>query len=588
MKAPIPANEAERLRSLQLYDILDSLPEKSFDEITLLAAHICECPIATVSIIDENRQWYKSRVGIDVTETSRDIAFCAHTIRQDHLLVIPDTTLDERFSDNPVVTDGPKVRFYAGAPLINREGFGLGTLCVVDVQPRQMKKEQIDALEALGRQVVLMLELRRSEREVKELNNALEQRVMDRTAELHSANQSLKVEIEERERIQQQMLQIQKMEAIGRLAGGIAHDFNNILLVITGYCEMLLDEPGVTATDREAVLEIQKAGKRAASLTRQLLTFSRRQVIEPKVLDLNDTVQNVSGMLLRLIGKDVQFDIEKGENLQAIRADENQIEQVIMNLVINACDAMPQGGKLRLETSSLLLEKPLPFEGGEIPPGSYTLLAVQDSGTGMSAEIKAKIYEPFFTTKPIGKGTGLGLATCFGIVQQSGGFIRCDSEIGRGTTFHVFLPTAHTQAKTVRTGRLSMNSQRGRETILLVEDDSAVRRLTALTLRNLGYTVLEAGDGLEAVALVQSRSQLAIDLLVTDVIMPHFNGRELIERLAVLLPEMKCILVSGYTDDVLIHRGVLDAQAAYLQKPFTPAQLSQRVREVLDQGAIAS
>ena len=588
MKAPLPANEVERLASLQLYDILDSLPEKSFDEITLLAAHICGCPIATVSIIDENRQWYKSRVGIDVSETSRDIAFCAHTIRQDHLLVVPDTTLDERFSDNPVVMDGPKVRFYAGAPLINKDGYGLGTLCVVDVEPRQLAKEQVAALEALGRQVVLMLELRRTEREVKDLNNVLEERVVERTAELYSANLLLKGEIEERQKIQQQMLQIQKMEAIGRLAGGIAHDFNNILLVITGYSEMLLDEPGIVSGDREAVQEIQKAGKRAAALTRQLLTFSRRQVIEPKILDLNGTVQNITGMLLRLIGADIQFEIKKGEKLLAIRADESQIEQVIMNLVINACDAMPKGGRLTLETSSLLLDTPLPFEGGEIPPNRYTILAVQDSGTGMSADVKAKIYEPFFTTKPIGKGTGLGLATCFGIVQQSGGFIRCDSEVGRGTTFQVYLPTTQTGAKIAWSGRLSITSQRGAETILLVEDDPAVRRLTSLTLRNLGYTILEAGDGLEAVALVQSRSMLKIDLLITDVIMPHFNGRELMERLNALLPEMKCILVSGYTDDILIHRGVLDAQTAYLQKPFTPLQISQRVREVLDNVAVVT
>jgi two-component system cell cycle sensor histidine kinase/response regulator CckA len=278
-------------------------------------------------------------------------------------------------------------------------------------------------------------------------------------------------------------------------------------------------------------LEIQKSGHRGASLVRQLLTFSRRQVVEPKVLDLNETVGNMTAMLLRLIGEHIPFDIKKGENLFPIRADVNQVEQVIMNLVINACDAMPKGGNLSLQTSSIILEKPLPYQGGEIEPNRYTVLTVTDSGTGMNDEVKRKIFEPFFTTKPIGEGTGLGLATCFGIVQQAGGVIRCESELGHGTTFQVYLPAAGGNAQ---------------------------------------------------LAFVQSRSQLKIELLLSDIVMPNMSGVELMERLSRLRPEMKCLLVSGYTDEVLLQRGVADSHAGFLQKPFTNHQLSESVRAALD------
>jgi two-component system cell cycle sensor histidine kinase/response regulator CckA len=293
-------------------------------------------------------------------------------------------------------------------------------------------------------------------------------------------------------------------------------------------------------------------------------------------------VQNMSGMLPRLIGENIQFEIKKEKDLLPIRADVNQVEQIVMNLVINACDAMPHNGRLWLETSSMLVEEPLPYDGGEIEPNRYVILTVRDSGTGMSDEIKAKIFEPFFTTKAMGKGTGLGLATCFGIVQQSGGFIRCQSELGRGTTFDVFLPAAEANVQLRKTGRLSIHSLLGHETILVVEDDSSVRQLTAMTLRNLGYTVFETGDGLEALALLQSRSQLKVDLLLTDLVMPNLNGVELIQRLAVLRPEIKCLIVSGYTEDVLIQHGLKECGTPLLQKPFTNHQLSQAVRQILE------
>jgi signal transduction histidine kinase/ActR/RegA family two-component response regulator len=583
MKAPILDNETARLRALQLYQILDSLPEKAFDEITQLAAHICKCPIATVSIIAENRQWYKSKVGIDAVETPRDTAFCSHTINQRELLVVPDTSKDTRFCGNPNVMSGPKVRFYAGAPLINKEGFGLGALCVVDLQPRELDAAQLEALEALSRHVVILLELRRAEREVQTLNNELEKRVAERTEQLIESNELLLAEIEERKRIEHQMVQIQKMEAIGRLAGGVAHDFNNLLQVVSGYCDILLDQADLKPMNRKSIQEIQKSGKRGAALVGQLLTFSRKQVVEPRQLELNEIVQGMTTMLQRLIGDQVRFVITQGHNLHPIQADLNQIEQIIMNLVINAADAMNNNGHLRLETSSIVLEQPLPYHGGEIEPNRYTVLTVADSGTGMSDEVKAKIFEPFFTTKPIGKGTGLGLATCFGIVQQSRGYIRCESKLGRGTTFDVFLPASETNILVHKTGRLSTVSRPGHETILVVEDDNSVRQLTAETLRQLGYLVFEACDGLEALALVQSRSQLKIDLLLTDLVMPNMNGVELLLRLNVLRPEIKCLIVSGYTEDVLMQHGLTGCAAPLLLKPFTNQQLSEHVHAALEQ-----
>ena len=582
MKPPIPLNEIERMRALQLYDILDTLPEKAFDEITQLAAHICGCPIATVSIIAQDRQWYKSRVGFDATETPRDIAFCAHTINQTETLIVPDTYKDVRFQDNPVVTGGPKVRFYAGAPLINKEGFGLGTICVVDLEPRSLNAQQTAALEALSRHVVILLELRRAEREVASLNAELEQRVAERTAQLKITNDLLTAEIQERERMQQQMVQIQKMEAIGRLAGGVAHDFNNLLQVVSGYCDMLMEDSAVHPAANRQIGEIRKAGNRGTALVRQLLTFSRRQVVEPKLIDLNETIRGMLAMLQRLIGEDISFAVKEDEGLHPIRADVNQIEQVIMNLVVNACDAMPQGGELLLRTSSVLLETPLPYHGGEIDPNQYTVLSLSDTGTGMTEEVRTKIFEPFFTTKPMGKGTGLGLSTCFGIVQQAGGYLRCESEVGKGTTFDVFFPAAPENAPVMKSGRLAKMSPRGSETILLVEDDASVRGLSGETLRKTGYRVIEAADGLEALALVQSRSQLKIDLLLTDIVMPNLGGLELMARLTTLRPEMKFLLVSGYTDEALVQRGLVDSRARLLQKPFTNLQLGQTVREVLD------
>jgi len=583
-KAPISEEEKARLRILALYEILDTPPEEVFDEITDLAAQICACPMAGISITDENRQWFKSRVGIRHAEVPRDFG-----ARANKPLTVEDTKHDKQLADNPVVA-GLKVRFYAGMPLLNKEGFVMGTLLVMDRKPRRLSVEQVFALEALSRQIVTLLELRRAlaersvaETEVIRLNQALERRVEERTAQLKGAYESLKAEIEDRERLQNQMLQIQKMEAVGRLAGGIAHDFNNILLVINGYSDMLVSGAVAPESQLNFLQEIQKAGRRGASLTRQLLTFSRRQVIEPRVFNLNDTVAGMSGMFKRLIGESIKLVAKKNEMAHTVRADEGQVEQVIMNLVINACDAMPEGGRLELETSYREVASPIAYEGGEIVPMRYTVLTVRDSGTGMTPEVKARMFEPFFTTKPEGKGTGLGLATCFGIVQQSGGHITCDTAPGQGTTFEVYLPAPELSSTAAVTGKLPTAAVRGKETILLVEDDDAVRKLACLMLESFGYQVIEAQDGTGALALVHTLSQVRIDLLLSDLNMPNMTGRELAERLSLLRPGIKCMLMSGNTDDGLVYRGGKDQATQFLQKPFTPEQLSKSVRDVLDQ-----
>ena len=371
------------------------------------------------------------------------------------------------------------------------------------------------------------------------------------------------------------------MEAFGQLAGGVAHDFNNLLTVIFGYSELLLMALPPEDANSNMVSEIHRASQRAASLTRQLLAFSRQQVLEPRVLDLNAVIKDTATMLRRLIGEDIHFDTVLCPNISAVKVDPNQIEQVILNLAVNARDAMPQGGKLTLETSDIELDESYTKVHAEVQPGRFVLLAISDTGCGMTPEVKARVFEPFFTTKGVGKGTGLGLAVVHGIVEQSNGSIDLDSEVGVGTTFKIYLPTVEERQTNILDPGLARSSG-GSETILLVEDEDGVREFAARSLQELGYTVLKASGGSAAVELMVSRRE-KIDLLVTDVVMPELNGRQLAEILLKSIPELKIIFVSGYTDDAIVRHGVLQANVAFLQKPFTSNSLACKVREVLDQ-----
>ncbi|MFQ5932321.1 MAG: ATP-binding protein, partial [Nitrospiraceae bacterium] len=365
------------------------------------------------------------------------------------------------------------------------------------------------------------------------------------------------------------------------LAGGIAHDFNNVLTVIMGYSERLLRHLGQNDPQRSNVEEIQSASERAASLTQQLLAFSRRQVLEPKVLDLNEVVTSTENMLQRMIGEDVHVVTVLRSELGCVEVDPGKLEQVMMNLAINARDAMPQGGKLIIETSNVDLEESLTRDGVTVQPGQYVMLAVSDTGHGMDHETKARIFEPFFTTKEAGKGTGLGLSTVYGIVKQSGGFIFAYSELGRGTTFQIYLPRVGKAADSVEEPRVSTDLPDGCETVLLAEDEPKVRGLVRDTLCRYGYTVLEARHGIEALVL-GAQHKGPIHLLLTDVVMPQLSGPELAGQLRSSRAALKVLYISGYTQDAVAHQGVLDPGVMLLQKPFTSDVLVRKVREVLD------
>ena len=425
----------------------------------------------------------------------------------------------------------------------------------------------------------------RAEQLLRENEEHLEEQVANRTSELRSANHQLRAEIIERQRLEEELRQTQKMEAIGTLSGGIAHDFNNLLTVIRGYARMVLDRVQSDPDLRADVEQIDEAGARAAALTSQLLTFSRRQMLQPKVINLNSVVNDLEKMLRRLIGEHIELLTKVAGGIGNVKADPGQIEQVIMNLVVNARDAMPRGGRLVIETANVTLDAAYAREHIDVVAGEYVMLAVHDTGTGMAEEIKVHIFEPFFTTKERTRGTGLGLSTVYGIVKQSGGSIQVDSEVGKGTTFQIYLPRVHGKGEPASSASPA-NVHRGTETVLLVEDDDQVRHLAQHILRRCGYTVHVAANAEKAISFLE-RYQGSLDLLVTDVVMPGMSGAELAAYFTKQWPASKVLFMSGYTDDAIGDHGVLQEGINLLQKPFTPVTFGDKVREVLD-GAVLS
>jgi len=389
------------------------------------------------------------------------------------------------------------------------------------------------------------------------------------------------LDITGRRRLENQLRQAQKMEAVGMLAGGIAHDFNNLLTIITGYSQLILNNLGPNDSNRHSAEQIMKAGERAAALTKQLLAFSRRQVLQPKVLELNKLVSSLTTMLQRLIGEDIELRLALEPDLGRINADPGQIEQVLMNLVVNARDAMPKGGVLTIESRNVHLDESYSARHISVKPGPYVLLAVSDNGSGMDKATRDRLFEPFFTTKGAGRGTGLGLSTVFGIVKQSSGSVEVYSEPGSGTSVKVYLPRidqpAHIEA--VNSAR---PPARGTETILVVEDDEMVRTLVRETLDREGYKILDAPGPIEARRISQNHSG-AIQLLITDVVMPKVSGRELAQQIIGERPDIKVLYMSGYTDNAVLNSGILQKEVAFLQKPFTPAALAEKVRDVLEE-----
>ena len=461
---------------------------------------------------------------------------------------------------------------------------------------RSVDIRQNDEFGQLAKAFNTMVEkLRDSQRE-------LERKVQERTAQLEDANRRLeslseanaqKRSLAERERTdalealhntEKQLLQSQKLEAVGRLAGGISHDFNNLLTVILGYSDIMKRNLQVGHPLRRNVEEIVRASERAASLTRQLLAFSRKQVMQPKVFDLNTIVTDLEKMLRRMIGEDVELRVSLKDELDHIKADPVQLEQVIMNLVVNARDAMPRGGKLSIETSNVYLDEAYAREHVSVVPGDYVMLAISDTGCGMKEETRLHIFEPFFTTKEQGKGTGLGLSMVYGIVRQSGGNVWVYSEEGRGTTFKIYFPRVTAHAEVFKRISGGLDSPRGSETILLVEDAELVRKLARQVLEAAGYRVLEAASAEAAIDICERINGDKIDLLLTDVVMPGMSGNEMSRILLAKQPDMPVLYMSGYTDDAIVQHGVLEAGINFLQKPFTPGALASKVREVLDAG----
>ena len=389
-------------------------------------------------------------------------------------------------------------------------------------------------------------------------------------------------DITERKRLEAQFRQAQKMEAVGQLAGGVAHDFNNLLTVITSYSGMLLRDVPDDAQNHADLVAIREASERAASLTRQLLAFSRQQVLQPRVLDLNVVTSEMEKLLRRLLREDIQLDTRLAPVAALVHADPGQIEQVIMNLIVNARDALPEGGRILLEVANVELDATYAAMHSEVKPGRYVQLAVSDDGIGMDAEMQTRIFEPFFTTKGVGKGTGLGLSTVYGIVRQTGGHLWCYSEPGHGTTFKIYFPLCETGPEPRAAKRKPASSPRGTETILLVEDEAPVRTVASRILRASGYTVIEAADGREAVQLWETKGD-AIDLVITDMVMPHLSGRELAAHVRARRPQIPLLFMSGYTEDAAQQRSFLIAGSMFLDKPFSEETLAGRVRAVLDQ-----
>jgi PAS domain S-box-containing protein len=386
-------------------------------------------------------------------------------------------------------------------------------------------------------------------------------------------------DVTERRVLEDQFRQAQKMEAVGRLAGGVAHDFNNLLMVISGYTEVILAKLDVEHPLHEKGRAIQQAADRATTLTRQLLAFSRKQILELKVVDVNAIVEDMERLLRPLIGETVELTASLASEAGHTRADAGQLEQVLMNLVVNAKDAMPQGGKLMIHTQNVIIDENHHRGQTFIRPGRYVTLSVSDTGMGMDKETQSRIFEPFFTTKEKGKGTGLGLSTVYGIVKQSGGYVMVQSEKGHGTTFNIYLPRVEATVD-IHATPMPRAAQGGSETVLLVEDEESVRQLVRETLLAKGYRVVEAENG-EAGLAAAAKHEGKIDLVITDVVMPGIGGRELVQQLALARPETKVLYLSGYTEDAVVSEGTIESGTAFLQKPFTLQSLSRKVREVL-------
>ncbi|MEA2839577.1 MAG: hypothetical protein QOF41_907 [Methylobacteriaceae bacterium] len=702
--------EAQRLEALESYGILDTPAEPAFDDIAKLAAQICDAPIALVSLVGKERQWFKSELGIGIPETPRSVSICASALREKELLVVPDLARDARFAENPLVTGDPHVRFYAGAVLRTPEGLPLGTVCVLDHVPRPqgLKDGQAFTLRVLARQVMTQLQLRRAiaerEKALSEQEDALDaireseerfrsiansapvpiwvtsgagpreftnfayqeflgvsydealtfdwrraihpdhlprllkEQVAGESSgktftlecvykradgewrwlrsisqprlgphgerngfigiahdittskqaehDLQQMNQLLEERVAEalakQAQTEETLRQSQKMEAVGQLTGGIAHDFNNLLAGIVGSLDLMRMRIAQGRTDELGrYLEgAMTSANRAASLTHRLLAFSRRQPLAPRPVNANELIGSMEELLRRTTGPSVQIELGLEAGLWATLCDPNQLENAILNLVINARDAMPDGGRLRIETANVHVEAD-PATEREVKAGPYVCINVSDTGVGIDPAILDKVFDPFFTTKPLGQGTGLGLSMIYGFAKQSGGHARIHSDVGRGASVKLYLPRHQSAEKEAAPTEPenAAGEKLGSETVLVVEDEEIVRALIVEVLQDLGYNVLEAADGPSGLNILQSPEPIA--LLITDVGLPGMNGRQLADAGRERRPGLKIMFITGYAESAMLVSGKLEPGMAVVTKPFAVNALEDHVRKMM-------
>ena len=588
-------SETERLAALHRTELLDTPPEQAFDDLVQAAARLLRVPMAAIHFVDATRQWGKAEIGLGVREIPRELAFCPHAMTQEHGLIVPDTQQDARFSDNPLVTGAPGIRFYAGMPL-EAEGLPIGALCVIDTEPHAngLTDDERFILKTLAVQTSSQIALRTANRRQRELieerDNVLALLNHERNrveAELRAANDALETRVAERSAelaaSEEQLRQSLKMEAVGQLTGGLAHDFNNLLTAISGSLELIelrLAQGRVTDANRHLIVASSSVD-RAASLTHRLLAFSRRQTLDPKPVLLNRLISGVEDMLRRSIGPAIELEVVGAGGLWIAKCDPNQLENALLNLCLNARDAMPTGGKLTIETANASLDT-YAARARSVPRGQFVVMSVTDTGVGMPPDVLDHVFEPFFTTKPIGQGTGLGLSMVYGFVRQSGGEARIYSEVGQGTTVKIYLPRHHGEEETDDALPIHQAVDAGGgQTVLFVDDEPAIREIAGEVLQEIGCAHLEASDGVSAMRLLESGAK--IDLLITDVGLPRgMNGRQLAEAARAIIPDLKVLFVTGFAENAVLGNGILGLGMQVMTKPFSLEAFALRVRELLN------